>query len=54
MGLNLVVANHVYLMDPWWHEALEIQAIDRCNHMGQEKQVRVFQLITENTVQAKV
>ncbi|KAG7098688.1 hypothetical protein E1B28_000602 [Marasmius oreades] len=53
-GLNLTVANNVYLMDPWWQEAIESQAIDRVNRIGQTRPVRVYQLISENTVEARV
>ncbi|THH08085.1 hypothetical protein EW145_g2943 [Phellinidium pouzarii] len=38
LGLNLTVANNVYLMDP----------------IGQKKKVHVYQLIAENTVESKV
>ncbi|EMD30973.1 hypothetical protein CERSUDRAFT_120235 [Gelatoporia subvermispora B] len=51
LGLNLTVANNVYL---WWQEGIESQAIDRCNRIGQTKPVHVYQLIAENTVEAKV
>ncbi|KIJ49379.1 hypothetical protein M422DRAFT_65895 [Sphaerobolus stellatus SS14] len=54
LGLNLTVANNVYLMDPWWQEGIESQAIDRCNRIGQKKPVHVYQLVAENTVEAKV
>ncbi|KAI0743822.1 SNF2 family N-terminal domain-containing protein [Daedaleopsis nitida] len=54
LGLNLTVANNVYLMDPWWQEGIESQAIDRCNRIGQKKPVHVYQLIAENTVESKV
>jgi len=54
LGLNLTVANHVFLMDPWWQEGIESQAIDRCNRIGQTKPVHVYQLIAENTVESKV
>jgi len=54
LGLNLTVANNIYLMDPWWQEGIESQAIDRCNRIGQKKMVHVYQLIAENTVEAKV
>ncbi|KIK67294.1 hypothetical protein GYMLUDRAFT_191953 [Collybiopsis luxurians FD-317 M1] len=54
LGLNLVVANNVYLMDPWWQEGIESQAIDRVNRIGQKKKVHVYQLISENTVESKV
>ncbi|KAI0298566.1 SNF2 family N-terminal domain-containing protein [Russula brevipes] len=51
LGLNLTVANNIYL---WWQEGIESQAIDRCNRIGQTKAVHVYQLIAENTVEAKV
>ncbi|KAI0276598.1 SNF2 family N-terminal domain-containing protein [Russula aff. rugulosa BPL654] len=54
LGLNLTVANNIYLMDPWWQEGIESQAIDRCNRIGQKKTVHVYQFIAENTVETKV
>jgi SWI/SNF-related matrix-associated actin-dependent regulator of chromatin subfamily A3 len=54
LGLNLTVANNVYLMDPWWQEGIESQAVDRVNRIGQKKAVHVYQLIAENTVESKV
>jgi len=54
LGLNLTVANNVYLMDPWWQEGIESQAIDRCNRIGQKKPVHVYQLIADDTVESKV
>ncbi|KAI0266685.1 SNF2 family N-terminal domain-containing protein [Gloeopeniophorella convolvens] len=54
LGLNLTVANNIYLMDPWWQEGIESQAIDRCNRIGQKKPVHVYQLIAEDTVESKV
>ncbi|KAI9449800.1 SNF2 family N-terminal domain-containing protein [Russula earlei] len=51
LGLNLTVANNIYL---WWQEGIESQAIDRCNRIGQKRTVHVYQLIAENTVEAKV
>lgn len=54
LGLNLTVANNIVLMDPWWQEGIESQAIDRCNRIGQKRPVHVYQLIAENTVESKV
>jgi len=42
------------LYSSWWQEGIESQAIDRCNRIGQKKTVHVYQLIAENTVEAKV
>ncbi|GAA5967788.1 hypothetical protein JCM11641_005766 [Rhodosporidiobolus odoratus] len=54
LGLNLTVASQVFLMDPWWQPAIEQQAIDRVNRIGQTKDVRVFQIVAEDTVEARV
>ncbi|GAA6024936.1 hypothetical protein JCM11491_000961 [Sporobolomyces phaffii] len=54
LGLNLTVASQVVLMDPWWQPAIEQQAIDRVNRIGQTQKVRVFQLVAEDTVEDKV
>ncbi len=35
VALNLTVALHVFLMDPWWNPALEQQAQDRIHCLGQ-------------------
>ncbi|KAG8889492.1 hypothetical protein FRB99_003978 [Tulasnella sp. 403] len=36
LGLNLTVASRVFLMDPWWQSAIEEQAIDRVNRIGEQ------------------
>lgn len=42
VGLNLVGANYLFLMDLHWNPQLEQQAQDRIYRFGQEKQVNVF------------
>ncbi|KAG8935555.1 hypothetical protein FRC02_007699 [Tulasnella sp. 418] len=54
LGLNLTVASRVFLMDPWWQSAIELQAIDRVNRIGQTKNVYVYQMVAEDTVEARV
>jgi len=39
LGLNLVAATRVYILDPWWNLASEEQAVDRVYRLGQTKQV---------------
>merc|ERR1712227_574499 len=36
-GLNLQIANHVFLLDPWWNPACELQAIQRAHRIGQTR-----------------
>ncbi|CAM6005101.1 unnamed protein product [Sphagnum balticum] len=40
VALNLTVASHVFLMDPWWNPALEQQAQDRIHFLGQYKPMK--------------
>lgn len=42
VGLNLVGANHLMLIDLHWNPQLEAQAMDRVYRMGQEKPVTVY------------
>lgn len=53
-GLNLVAADYVYVVDPWWNPAVENQAIDRCYRIGQEKKVIAYRMICKNTVEEKI
>ncbi|KAJ7070210.1 P-loop containing nucleoside triphosphate hydrolase protein [Mycena amicta] len=53
-GLNLTVANHVFLMDPWWQPSIERQAIDRVNRLGQTKIVSVIRFVAKDTVEQRV
>lgn len=54
VGLNLTVANHVILVDPWWNPAIEDQAIERVHRIGQKKQVYVTRLISDKTIEARI
>lgn len=53
-GLNLVEADYVYIMDPWWNPAAEEQAIDRTHRIGQDKRVMVYRLVSRGTIEEKV
>lgn len=53
-GLNLVSADYVYLLDPWWNPAVEAQAIDRTHRPGQTRPVLAYRLIAQNTVEDKI
>jgi SNF2 family DNA or RNA helicase len=54
VGLNLVAAEYVFLLDPWWNPASEAQAIDRAHRIGQHKTVIAYRLLAEGTVEEKV
>ena len=53
-GLNLTAADYVFLLDPWWNPAVELQAIDRTHRIGQTKHVFAHRLIARDTVEEKV
>jgi len=54
VGLNLVAADYVFLLDPWWNPAVEAQAIDRTHRIGQTRNVFAYRLIARDTVEEKV
>ena len=53
-GLNLQVANHVFLIDPWWNPAVEMQAAQRVHRIGQCKKVYVTRFITRDTIEERM
>jgi len=54
LGLNLTAADYVFLLDPWWNPAVEMQAIDRAHRVGQTRPVFAYRLICEGTVEEKI
>jgi SNF2 family DNA or RNA helicase len=54
VGLNLTAADTVIHYDPWWNPAVEDQATDRAHRIGQDQNVFVYRLLTEQTVEQKV
>ena len=53
-GLNLVGADIVIHLDPWWNYAVENQATDRAHRIGQKRSVQVIKVICENSIEQKV
>ena len=54
VGLNLTVADTVYIFEPWWNKAAEEQAINRLHRIGQKAKVLSFALITRDTIEEKI
>lgn len=54
VGLTLIEADYVFVMDPWWNPAAEEQAIDRAHRIGQDKHVHVYRLTSAGTIEEKV
>lgn len=53
-GLNLTAADYVFLFDPWWNPAVEMQAIDRAHRIGRREQVFARKLIVKDTIEEKI
>jgi SNF2 family DNA or RNA helicase len=53
-GINLIEADLVFLVDPWWNPAVENQAIDRVHRIGQNKKIVAARLICPRTVEEKI
>ncbi len=53
-GLNLIGADIVIHLDPWWNIAAEEQASDRAYRIGQDKKVTVYKLVMKDTIEEKV
>merc|ERR1711904_605229 len=54
VGLNLVAANHVVLLDLWWNPTLEEQAIDRAHRIGQSREVTIHRLTVVGTIEDQI
>ncbi len=53
-GLNLTSADYVFILEPWWNPASELQAISRSHRIGQKKNVFVYRFISENSIEEKI
>ncbi len=54
VGLNLTEADYVFILDPWWNPASEIQALSRAHRIGQNNTVFVYRYISGETIEEKI
>ncbi len=54
VGLNLVEADYVFMLNPWWNPAAESQAVSRAHRIGQTKKVFVYRFISTETIEEKI
>ncbi len=54
VGLNLISADYVFLLNPWWNPAAEAQAINRAHRIGQTQNVVVYRFISTKTIEEKI
>jgi len=54
VGLNLTAADYVFILDPWWNPAAELQALSRAHRIGQDKRVFVYRFISADSIEEKI
>ncbi|KAJ4867336.1 SNF2 domain-containing protein / helicase domain-containing protein / zinc finger protein-related [Raphanus sativus] len=54
LGLNMVAACHVILLDLWWNPTTEDQAVDRAHRIGQTRPVSVTRVTIKDTIEDKI
>jgi superfamily II DNA or RNA helicase len=54
VGLNLTQADYVFVLDPWWNPAAELQGINRTHRIGQDKKVFAYRFISAQTIEEKI
>nr|GEV94830.1 helicase-like transcription factor CHR28 [Tanacetum cinerariifolium] len=54
LGLNMVAACHVILLDLWWNPTTEDQAIDRAHRIGQTRPVTVFRFTVKDAIEDRI
>lgn len=53
-GLNLVAASRVIVFDPFWNPYVEDQAVDRAHRIGQLREVRIYRILVQETVEDRI
>ncbi|KAH8583601.1 Swr1p like SWI SNF3 family ATpase with a HSA domain at the N-terminus [Cryptosporidium sp. chipmunk genotype I] len=54
VGLNLTGADTVIFYDSDWNPAMDRQAMDRCHRIGQTRDVNIYRLISEWTIEESI
>jgi hypothetical protein len=54
MGINLTGADTVIFYDNDWNPAMDAQAQDRAHRIGQTREVHIFRLVTESTIEENI
>ncbi|KAK7392807.1 hypothetical protein VNO78_21255 [Psophocarpus tetragonolobus] len=54
VGINLVGADTVIFYDSDWNPAMDQQAQDRCHRIGQTREVHIYRLISDCTIEENI
>ena len=52
--INLTRGNHVFMMDCWWNQATENQAMDRVHRIGQKRRVIVRRFVMKDSIEERI
>lgn len=53
-GINLTRANWCFMMDVWWNEAVESQAMDRIHRISQTRKVNVLRFVMQGSIEERI
>lgn len=53
-GINLVGADTVVFYDSDWNPAMDAQAQDRAHRIGQTREVHIYRLVSEGTIEENI
>ncbi|KAG1661680.1 hypothetical protein FOA52_001957 [Chlamydomonas sp. UWO 241] len=54
VGINLIGADTVIFYDSDWNPAMDAQAQDRCHRIGQTREVHIYRLVSDNTIEENI
>lgn len=55
VGINMVAASSVFIVDPWWNAAVEDQCVSRIHRIGQTAEVvRVRKFVVKESVEERI
>jgi E1A-binding protein p400 len=54
VGMNLIGADSVIFYDSDWNPAMDAQAQDRCHRIGQTREVHIYRLVSQHTVEENI
>lgn len=53
-GINLTRGNYAFMMDCWWNEAIESQAMDRIHRINQTRNVTVLRFVMKDSIEERI
>jgi len=53
-GINLTRANWCFMMDVWWNESVESQAMDRIHRISQTRKVTVLRFVMKDSIEEAI